>query len=78
MKAKLFAIRYGNNYAMQLQDISHIIVVTDAISAAKQIFDMSTYPYQLHSIIILKDLKAFFNKNCNNIIKFWNCPNFIK
>jgi len=35
MEAKLFAIRYGINYVMQLQDISHIIVVTDIISAAK-------------------------------------------
>jgi len=31
---------------------------------------MSIHPYQLHSIIILKDLKKFFNKDPNNIIKF--------
>jgi len=35
IEAKLFTIRYGINYAMQLQDISCIIFVTDAISAAK-------------------------------------------
>ena len=70
IKAKLFVIRYRINYTMQLQDISHIIVVTDIIPAAKRIFDMSTHPYQLHFILISKDLKASFNKSCNNIIKF--------
>jgi len=39
---------------------------------------MSTYLYQLHSIVISKDLKVFFKKSCSNIIKFWDCPNFIK
>jgi len=39
---------------------------------------MLTYLYQLHSIITSKDLKVFFNKSCSNIIKFWDCPNFIK
>ena len=44
IEAKLF-IRYGINHAMQLQDISCIISVTDAISAAKWIFDISTHLY---------------------------------
>jgi len=35
MEAKLFTIRCGINHAIQLQDISHIIVVTDTIPAAK-------------------------------------------
>jgi len=35
MEAGLFAIRCGINHAMQLQDISYIIVVTDAISTVK-------------------------------------------
>jgi len=35
MKAELFTIRYRINHAIQLQDISHIIVVTDTISLAK-------------------------------------------
>ncbi len=70
IEAELFAIIFGINHTMQLQDIICIIVVTDTISAAKQIFDMSTHPYQLHSIVILKDLKVFFNKSYNNIIEF--------
>jgi len=39
---------------------------------------MSTHPYQLHSIAISKDFKAFFNKSYNNIIKFWDCFDSIK
>jgi len=35
IEAKLFAIRCGINHAMQLQDISHIIIITDTILAAK-------------------------------------------
>ena len=70
IEAELFAIRYGINYSLQLQDISHIIVVTDAIPTAKQIFDTLIHPYQLHSIVISKDFKVFFNKGYNNIIEF--------
>ena len=70
IEAELFAIRYGINYSIQLQDISHIIVVTDAIPTAKQIFDTLIHLYQLHSIVISKDLKVFFNKSYNNIIEF--------
>ena len=44
-EAKLFTIRYSINYATQMQDLTHIIIITDAISVAKQIFDMSIYPY---------------------------------
>ena len=45
IKAKLFAIKYGINYTMQLQDISHIIIVTDIIFTAKQIFNILTHLY---------------------------------
>jgi len=34
-EAKIFTIRCRINHAMQLQDISHIIIITDAILAAK-------------------------------------------
>ena len=56
MEAKLFTIRYGINHAMQLQDISCIISVTDAISAAKWIFDISThlYCYELKTLELVK------------------------
>jgi len=78
IEAKLFAIRYGINCVVQLQDIAHIIVITDVISATKQIFDTSVHPYQLHSITISKNLMCFFKKNLNNVIAFWVCSDSIK
>ena len=77
-KVELFAIICGINYADYLLDVNHIIVIIDAISANRQIFDILIYPYQLHSIVILKDLNKFFNKNSNNIIEFWDCLDSIK
>ena len=69
-KTELFAIRYSINHATQMQNITCIIIITDA----KYIFDMSIHLYQLHSITIFNDLKGFFNKNSNNLISFWDCP----
>ena len=40
-EAELFAIRYSINQAIQLVNINCIIVITDLIYAAKQIFDSS-------------------------------------
>ena len=51
---------------------------TDAIPTARRIFDSFIHPYQLYSIIISKDLRAFFNKNSNNSIIFWDCLSNIK
>jgi len=45
MKAELFTIRYRINHAMQLQDISHIIVIIDTISLTKEIFDIFIHLY---------------------------------
>lgn len=60
---KLFAIRYGINQAIQISDISHIIVITDIIHLVRQIFDSSIHLYQLQSIVIAQDFGEFFNKN---------------
>jgi len=68
-KTGLFAIRYSINHVTQMQNITCIIIITDA----KYIFDMSIHLYQLHSITIFNDLKGFFNKNPNNLISFWDC-----
>ena len=65
-------------FAMKLQDVSKVVVITDAIPATKWIFNTSIYPYQLHFITILENLREFFNKNPNNSISFWDCPNNIK
>lgn len=45
-EAKIFTIRCGINYAMKLQDISCIIVITDAIPAAKHLLIYILLQYQ--------------------------------
>jgi len=77
-KVELFAIRCRINHVIYLLNVNHIIVIIDAIPADGQIFDMLINLYQLHSIVILKDSKKFFNKNSNNIIEFWDCLDSIK
>ena len=67
-KAKMFAIRCGISHASQLQVITCIVVITDAIYTAKHIFDMFICLYQLHSITISNNLRKLFDKNtCNSI-----------
>jgi len=63
IETELFAIRYSISLATQLQNIRKIIVITNAILVAKQIFDLSVYPYQLHSITISSNLRGFFNED---------------
>jgi len=77
-EAKLFAIRYRINYAIYLSNVNCIIIIIDAIPAVRWIIDMLIHPYQLHFIAISKDLKKFFNKDPNNIIKFLDCPDNVK
>ena len=55
-EAELFAIRCGINQAVNYNDISKIIVVTDSIHAARKIFDPSTHPFQKHLASILNEL----------------------
>jgi len=74
----VFTIRYRIDQAIKLQDISKIVVITDAIPATKQIFNTSVYLYQIHSITISKNFRNFFKKNSNNSISFWNYPDSIK
>ena len=73
-EAELFLIRYGINQAVQVPNTEYIIVITDTIPAARYILDLSTYLFQLHSITIFQDLRAFFNKRSINSIMFWDCP----
>jgi len=72
--AELFAIRCGINQAIQIQEVSHIIIITDSIHAVHWIFDLFIHPLQQQLIAISKDLRAFFNKHSSNSIKFWDCP----
>ena len=75
---ELSTIRYRINYTIHLPDVNYIIIITDTIPTARQIFDILIHLYQLHSITILKNLKKFFNKNPNNIIEYWDCLDSIK
>ena len=77
MEAKLFAIRCGINQAVNIPNVKQVIVITDAIHAAKQIFDLSSYPYQVHAAAISKELRSFFNQDPDNCIDFWDCPSKI-
>ena len=44
-KVKLFAIKYKINCAVHLQDITHIVIITNTISVDKWIFNMFIHPY---------------------------------
>ena len=77
-EAESFTIRCSINQACSKNDVLKIIVVTDSIHAAKKIFDSDSHPYQLHSIVILRELQEFFNSNSDNTIEFWECPSHLK
>ena len=56
-EAKLFAIKYGINQAMNCNDISSkIIVITDSIHVARKIFDLLFHSYRVHIVAILSEL----------------------
>ena len=73
-EAELSVIRCEISQAVQIPDISYIIIITDSIHTAQRIFDSNIHLYQLQLITIFKDLKSYFNKHSNNSIKFWDCP----
>jgi len=69
-EAKLFAIRYGINQAVQILDIFYIIVITNTIHSVRHIFDSMTHPYQIQLIAIVQDFREFFNKHAHTSIDF--------
>ena len=73
-EAKLFAIRCSINQTINLLGISKIIIITDSIHAAKKIFDLVIYLFQIHSAVISKKLRKIFLTNNDNSIAFWKCP----
>jgi len=77
-EVELFAIRCGLNQACNKEEISKIIVVTNSIHMAKNIFNMKLHLYQIHATAILKELSQFFFKRHENHIKFWECPSYLK
>ena len=46
-EAELFAIRCGLNQAIWLTNIKNIVIITDSIHIAKNIFNLSVYLYQV-------------------------------
>jgi len=72
-KAKLFAIRCGISQAVNIPEISKIVIITDSIYVVKRIFDLSIYLFQIYSASISKELRKFFLLNTNNSIEFWEC-----
>ena len=74
-KAELLTIRYGIIQATYLSNINQIILIMDSIHAVKKIFDSSTHPHQLQSVLISQVLREFFNKGNNYCIEFWDCSN---
>ena len=74
-EAEYFTIRCSISQSSQIQDVIYIVIVTDTILAVKHIFNTTLYPYQLHSITIVSNLRKFFNKKFSNTILFWDCPN---
>jgi len=70
-EVELFAIRYGINQSLSLNNVSKIIVITDAIHAVKKIFDPLVHPYQLQLAAILSDLCQFFTSHSVTIDASW-------
>jgi len=75
---QLFVIRCSINQAMNFDNVSKIIVITNSIHVARKIFELSVHPYQVQSAAILSDLRNFFKSHKNNSIEFWECPSYLK
>jgi len=69
-EAELFTIRCGINQAMNSNDITKIIVITDSIHVARKIFNPLVHLYQVQSAAILSELCNFFNHHKGNTIEF--------
>ena len=78
LEAELFAIRCGINQACNKEGVSKIFVITDSTHATKNIFNSSLHLYQSHSMVILSELRHFFNKSQDNSIEFWEYPSRLK
>ena len=68
-ETELFAIRCGISQAIQVSNISYIIVIINSIHTAQNKFDSTIYPFQLQLITISKNLRLFFNKYSDNFIE---------
>ena len=67
-EAELFAIRCSINQACNKANISKVIIITDSIHMAKKIFNTKSHLYQIHTSVILNELRQFFTKYQENHI----------
>jgi len=67
-EAELFAIRCSINQACNKANISKVIIITDSIYMAKKIFNTKSHLYQIHTSVILNELRQFFTKYQENHI----------
>lgn len=74
-EAELMAICIGLIPAIENPSNHQILIVTDAITAAKQILESRPNPFQKAIIPIASSLKAFLEKDNRNRVHFWQCPN---
>ena len=72
-EAELFAIRCGINQAMNCNDISKIIVVTNSIHVTRKIFNPLFHLYQVYIAARLSKLHNYFLHHQSNSIEFWEC-----
>ena len=77
-EAELFAIRCDISQACNKANISKVIVITNSIHVTKKIFDTKSHPYQIHTLVILNELRQFFIKCQENHIEFWECPSRLR
>ena len=77
-EVELFAIRCGINQACNKESISKVIVITNSIHMAKKIFDTKSHLYQIHTSVILNELRQFFTRCQDNHIEFWECPSRLR
>jgi len=75
VEAELMAIRIGLIPAMENPMNHFILVVTDAISAAKQILESRPNSLQKAILPIASSMKSFLEKDRRNSIYFWQYPN---
>jgi len=69
-EVELFTIRYTINQSCHVANVHKIIITTDAIHVARNIFDLSIHLYQLQVVKVTQCLRVFFNRDLSNIVEF--------
>jgi len=75
IKAELMSIHIGLIPAIDNKDTHQILIITDTISAAKNILESQPNPLQKSILSIANNMKSFFSRDNRNVIHFWQCSN---